>query len=82
MMTHSLKIEHGWFERLRSGEKTFEIRLHDRDFQTGDRLNFICNADRCATGWSWEITHVLDDSTFPGVESGYCVLSLGNRRGG
>lgn len=38
MVTHDLKIESRWFERVASGEKRAEIRVHDRDFQVGDVL--------------------------------------------
>jgi len=38
--THFLKIEQVWWERVRSGEKTCEVRLNDRDFQTGDAIRF------------------------------------------
>lgn len=37
-MTHELKILPKWFEDVKSGEKTFEIRRADRDFKVGDNL--------------------------------------------
>ena len=39
MTYHELKIESRWFERVKAGEKTAEVRLHDRDYQTGDLLH-------------------------------------------
>jgi hypothetical protein len=38
MTTHELKTWPVYFERLLSGEKTFEIRKDDRGFQAGDEL--------------------------------------------
>lgn len=80
MTTHKLKIEHDWFERLRSGQKTCEVRRHDRDYQVGDRVRFSCNLDQCTAGWTWQITHILTDDTFVGLADGYCVLSLADRQ--
>lgn len=37
-MTHELKILPKWFEDVKSGKKTFEIRRADRDFKVGDTL--------------------------------------------
>ena len=38
MITHELRIERPFFEAVKSGEKTFELRQNDRGFQKGDRL--------------------------------------------
>lgn len=49
-MVHDLKIEKKYYDRILSGEKTFEIRYNDRDYQTGDqlKLNMIPkNGERC-----------------------------------
>lgn len=35
---HDLKIHPVWFEQVRSGSKTFEVRLDDRGFMEGDQL--------------------------------------------
>ncbi len=37
-MEHELKTDPEVFDAVRSGEKTFEIRLNDRDFKVGDIL--------------------------------------------
>lgn len=37
-MIHALKIEPYFFNKVLSGEKTFEIRENDRNFMTGDLL--------------------------------------------
>ena len=35
-MKHELKIWPEFYERVRDGEKTFEVRTNDRNFQCGD----------------------------------------------
>lgn len=37
-MTHELKILPPFFEAVRSGVKTFEVRKNDRGFQSGDSV--------------------------------------------
>lgn len=41
MAVHELKIKSEWFERVLSGEKSAEVRKHDRDFQVGDLLHLF-----------------------------------------
>lgn len=35
-MTHELKCVSPYFEAVKNGSKTFEIRYNDRDFKVGD----------------------------------------------
>ncbi|PHR55942.1 MAG: RNA-binding protein [Robiginitomaculum sp.] len=35
-MKHELKIDKEYFEAVKSGDKTFEIRFNDRGYQKGD----------------------------------------------
>ncbi len=39
-MTHLLRIRADFADRVLSGEKTFELRKNDRDFQRGDEIVF------------------------------------------
>jgi ASC-1-like (ASCH) protein len=37
-MHHRLKIERMYYDAIISGKKTFEIRVNDRDYQSGDTI--------------------------------------------
>jgi len=80
--THFLQIDEKWLERILKGKKNCEVRLNDRDFQVGDRIQYVemmVNTDEIVpiTHSVIEITHVLHASQFPdGLKDGYCVLSL------
>lgn len=39
-MIHDLKIEKNYLKNLISGRKRSEVRINDRDYQTGDTLRF------------------------------------------
>ena len=41
MNTHRLKILPVHYENVRAGTKTFEIRVNDRAFQKGDRVELV-----------------------------------------
>lgn len=74
--THCLKIKPHYYDRIASGDKTSEVRFNDRDFQTGDLIQFQYDGENdyyCDTS-TYLITHVLH---FPeGLKDGYVVLSI------
>jgi len=39
-MIHDLKIQKMYYDRLVTGEKKFEVRLNDRDYQVNDTIVF------------------------------------------
>ena len=39
---HYIRIQEVYYDRVISGNKTFEIRLNDRDYQVGDKLVMEC----------------------------------------
>lgn len=49
MTEHELKCHTEYFGRICSGQKTFEIRKNDRDFQVGDIL--VLKEYDPAKGW-------------------------------
>lgn len=77
--THKVKCWTEYFDAIGRGEKTFEVRLNDRNYKIGDRLVLSeWDPDREAyTGrsLSFRITYVLPGGNF-GIQDGYCVLSI------
>lgn len=76
---HYLKTWVVYFELVRSGLKTFEMRKNDRNFQAGDVL-ILEEWDPVTQGYTgrssrYYIGIVLDDPRF-GVAPGWCCLSL------
>lgn len=76
-MTHELKIRPQFFDKVISGEKTFEIRKNDRNFIVGDRI-ILKEYDK-ETGFTgrnavFEITYVMTDTEF--VKKGFAVLVI------
>lgn len=39
MVMHTLNCDHAEFDAIAEGRKTFEVRLDDRDYRVGDRLD-------------------------------------------
>jgi len=87
--SHTLKIQTRWLERVVDGTKLAEIRKHDRDYQAGDRIEFIevdgtgRDAGEYVEG-QWVaadrheayILHVLDGRLADGIADDYCLLSI------
>ena len=90
MSIHVLKIQTVWLDRVLAGEKTAEIRAHDRDFQVGDILHLTevsANGSPVriydSEGGSSDprsvdvtVTHVLPASLSEGLVAGVCLLSF------
>ena len=77
MTTHYLKVDERWLRRLRANQKHAEVRIDDRDFQTGDVIEFS-HQNGSWTGVSRTISHVLRGAD--GIANGYVVLSLDDPR--
>jgi hypothetical protein len=80
--THELKTWPSYFQAVKDGDKTFEVRKNDRDFQVGDWLKLLeynPSKDRTAPYTGREVTvmvtYVLDGGEF-GIEKGYCVMGI------
>ena len=88
MKTHTLKIEERWLKSIMDSSKTCEVRLNDRDYQKGDRVEFMTlilpgeetpkemtTKNGYLVHWQlYKITHVLH---FPeGLKDGYVALSI------
>lgn len=91
-MVHQLKTWPQYWDAVKSGEKTFEVRRDDRGFQKGDVLELQrCEKTRLGT-YEVEydslsstpahvlrkrITYILTGGQF-GIEPGYVVMGLGD----
>jgi len=81
LMIHELKCDPKYFRRVYEGQKMFEVRKNDRDYQVGDTIRLM-EYDRGKQEYSereilLKITYVLTSVDYPdGIKDGYCVLSL------
>jgi hypothetical protein len=79
MKTHLLKTWPEYYSRVESGQKKFELRKNDRDFQVGDTLIlqeydpisefYTCNEIKVS------VDYILHGPCF-GIEEGFCVMSI------
>lgn len=80
MTEHAIKIKEKYFKAVLSGEKTFEIRKNDRDYQVGDIIHFVPVDDECGMiiphdPNAYKITYVFHGGEY-GLEEGYCVFGI------
>ena len=81
MKTHLLKLADQYWEAVRSGTKTFEVRYNDRGFKVGDHVKFRRVNSGEEMGLTFTITYVLTRDDFPeGIPEGWCVFAI-ERRG-
>ena len=73
---HKLKTHAEPFKAVINGEKTFEIRKNDRDFQRGDILKLMeYKGDYTGKSWSVWVSYILHGPNY-GVPEGYCIMSI------
>lgn len=78
MATHELKCASIYISDIAKRKKNFELRFDDRVFEVGDKL-WLRDYDKETGLYSGrdifrKITFILRD--FPGLEKGYCILSI------
>jgi len=78
MQIHELKTIEPYFSQVEKGEKTFELRFNDRDYQVGDylllkRYNKENNTYNGVT-LLVRIKHIL--RVFEGLKEGWVCLSI------
>lgn len=73
---HKLKLAKMFFEDVRLGRKSFELRKNDRDYQIGDILELreMDNGEPTGRVIEKEITYILEG--FSGLKEDYCILAL------
>lgn len=77
MKLHTLKILPKYYVALVNGEKTFELRKNDRDYQVGDLITFT-NTDGTPDKKRivFRITYILENVSEYGLDDEYCILAL------
>ena len=78
MKTIWKKILPWYFEAVRNGSKTFEIRKDEDGFEVGDHI-LLCEWSGTAyTGFTLEaeITYILRDAEQYGLMPGFCILGI------
>lgn len=77
--THYLKTWPQYYDRVKKGDKKFELRKNDRDFQTGDRLllqEYLPDENQYTLEQSeYTVDYVLHGPAF-GLKKGYCIMSI------
>lgn len=79
-MIHLLKTAQPYFDEIKNGLKSFEVRKDDRNFQVGDRLDLFEGTHEISNTTHRNHIHVfviykLTGGQF-GIEEGYCVLGI------
>lgn len=74
MKVHEIKCDQTYFESLLKGEKNFELRFNDRNYQVGDGLILKKNGTNKKAFAS--IDYILKD--FAGLQDNYVILNLKN----
>lgn len=74
---HDVKLGTTFFDDVKTGRKTFELRKNDRRYKEGDTIVLHEYKDGTTTGRTItkKIVYMLED--FTGLEDGYCILGLG-----
>lgn len=87
MSEHELRLNRKYFDAVKNGIKSFEVRKDDRDFMIGDTLYLYETDDFgeyviTAVGLRVNpikaiVTYILTHDDFPdGVPEGYVVMSI------
>ncbi len=74
---HDVKLGTTFFDDVKTGRKTFELRKNDLGYKEGDTIVLHEYKDGTTTGRTItkKIVYMLED--FTGLEDGYCILGLG-----
>lgn len=74
---HDVKLGTTFFDDVKTGRKTFELRKNDRGYKEGDTIVMHEYKDGTTTGRTIEKKIVYMLEGFTGLEDGYCILGLG-----
>lgn len=79
MKLHELKIKDDYFNAILRGDKAFELRKNDRDYQVGDLIHFVGIDNLEYFGHSkdaYQIIYILKDVPKYGLDKDYCILGI------
>lgn len=79
MKTHILKIKLIYYLDIVYGDKKFELRKNDRNFQVNDYIHFINNLGEdffIKTNNLYKITYILKNVPSYGLDINYCILGI------
>ena len=79
MKTHIIKLNKLYCDDVLNGNKTFEVRKNDRDYQVEDEIKFIPwdngkEFDHPLKEKSFEITYILDNKEY--CKDDYVIFSF------
>lgn len=79
MAEHKLKIERPYYDAIKRGDKTFEVRRDDRGFQKGDILVLAQCDGSYVSRWPsplrCEVLWILTGGQH-GIQPGFVVMSI------
>nr|DAJ14158.1 MAG TPA: activating signal cointegrator [Podoviridae sp. ctJ6o53] len=77
-MIHALKTLPEYFEAVRNGDKTFELRKNDRNFKVGDYLALNEWDGKKYTGRSQlvKVRYILDPNEVMNCAAGYVIMRI------
>lgn len=91
-MIHELKTWPEYYQAIKSGDKTFEIRKHDRPFKVGDflqlreykllglnQLTQAIEGEFTGEEMSVVVTYILEHRMYHnnfGLEKGHCIMGF------
>ena len=75
-MEHIIKCAHRHYEKITRGEKKFELRINDRNFNVGDSVLLMETLNGIHTGESHaiKIRYILKQYRH-GLQGGYCIFN-------
>ena len=90
MELHKLKIKNKYYQDIYYGDKTFELRKDDRNYQVGDLIEFTIidsvpetdekNDKSVSIGVTanclYKITYILKDVPEYGLDKDYCIFGI------
>lgn len=78
-MEHELKTIQPYFDDVKNGVKTFDLRNNFRNFQIGDILilkEYSANSGYTGQEIRKKVSYILKDCPHFGLQEGFCIMGL------